>query len=184
MLVLILETSSEKGFIILADKDTPVRARALPGGPELSRVLAKEVYSLLDGLQPELIAVGTGPGSYTGVRVGVALAQGLSYGWGVPLLGFCSLRIFGPPPVLVDARSGKFYAWIETGPSLISSDDPLLQQLPQIRSPHPALIRKHLLSPPVLSESNPDPSFIAPLIWEQFLQEGTPPLQFHYLSHP
>lgn len=90
MLILIIETSSEKGALILTDKDAPIASQILPGGPALSKCLALEVKNFLGGRIPNLIAVGTGPGSYTGIRVGAALAKGLAYGWGIPLIGFCS----------------------------------------------------------------------------------------------
>lgn len=39
------------------------------------------------------IAVGKGPGSYTGLRIGVSTAKGLCYGAGIPLLAIGTLRI-------------------------------------------------------------------------------------------
>ncbi|ADI13457.1 tRNA (adenosine(37)-N6)-threonylcarbamoyltransferase complex dimerization subunit type 1 TsaB [Truepera radiovictrix] len=67
------------------------------------------------------VAVGVGPGSYTGLRVGVAAAQGLARGLGVPLRGETSLAaqaasVLGPdlPAALValDARRGNVYAGV------------------------------------------------------------------------
>lgn len=64
------------------------------------------------------IGVGTGPGSYTGVRVGIATAQGLARGWGVPLVGASTLAAiaFGrlspgqSAIVTLDARRNHVYA--------------------------------------------------------------------------
>jgi tRNA threonylcarbamoyladenosine biosynthesis protein TsaB len=43
------------------------------------------------GRRPDAILVDCGPGSFTGVRVGLAAAHGLAIGWGVPLAGYSSL---------------------------------------------------------------------------------------------
>lgn len=208
MNILILETSSEKGCLVFAENGRPVASQALPGGPELSKCLALEVEKLKckaalhlnpgvpkDALSLgdctaafhlDLVAVGTGPGSYTGIRVGAALAKALAYGWGVPLLGFCSLKAFaaGTCAVLVDARMGGFYALIDQKPLLVSPDDPILQTLPHIASPHPELIKKRLNTAAIWRETAPDPSLLAEIVYTQFLEEGISPLELTYLSSP
>ena len=64
------------------------------------------------------IAVGVGPGSFTGLRVGIALAQGISEGLGVPLVGVGSLAAMalaapktraGMRCPVLDARRGEFF---------------------------------------------------------------------------
>lgn len=184
MQILILETSCEKSCLVLANKDKPIAFKALSGGPELSRSLALEVKNLVGDRKPDLVAVGAGPGSYTGIRVGAALAKGLSYGWQVPLMGFCSLKAFGPAPVLVDARSGGFYALLDRKAELLSPTDPRLTVLREIRSPHPELVRKRMDSGALLIEIDPDPAGLAKLIWDQFLEEGAAPLELNYCSCP
>lgn len=184
MKTLILETSTEKSCLIFADGSVPLRFKRLSGGPELSKNLAVEAKLLLQGDSAELVAVGTGPGSFTGIRVGAALAKALSYGWKVPLLGFCSLKAFGPFPVLVDARMGGFYALFDQKPELISPADPALQNIPHIASPHPELIQKRLKINAVWHETEPDPERLSELVYRQFLEEGIAPLELTYLSCP
>jgi tRNA threonylcarbamoyladenosine biosynthesis protein TsaB len=63
------------------------------------------------------VAVGVGPGSYTGVRVGIAFAKGLAYGLKVPIVGVCSFESMlygykdfcGAICTLVDAKMGGTY---------------------------------------------------------------------------
>lgn len=79
--------------------------------PELSALLLKTGLSLKE---IACIAVGIGPGSYTGTRIGVAVARSLSFGLGIPLRGFCSLLTFLPPAQghfasLLAAKTGLFF---------------------------------------------------------------------------
>jgi tRNA threonylcarbamoyladenosine biosynthesis protein TsaB len=58
--------------------------------------------------------VGIGPGSYTGIRVGVMTAKAMSYAAKVPLVGVCTLQCFVPSQngefaVLIDAKIGGAY---------------------------------------------------------------------------
>ena len=48
---------------------------------------------LLDGRRASSILVGVGPGSFTGIRVGIAAAQGLAIGWGAAICGMSSLAL-------------------------------------------------------------------------------------------
>jgi tRNA threonylcarbamoyl adenosine modification protein YeaZ len=115
---LIFDTSSNLALILLAQGASPLSFKVLEGGAMLSKHLGRLVQKLLlehPGNKPDYVAVGIGPGSYTGIRVGVALAKALAFGWSVPLLSFCSLKTFlpsheGPFAILVDARMGGVYA--------------------------------------------------------------------------
>ena len=49
------------------------------------------IGEMLAGRRPDSVLVDCGPGSFTGVRVGLAAAHGLAIGWGVKLAGYSSM---------------------------------------------------------------------------------------------
>ena len=51
------------------------------------------IAELLEGRRADQILVGVGPGSFTGIRVGIAAAHGLAIGWDAGLLGMSSLAL-------------------------------------------------------------------------------------------
>lgn len=63
------------------------------------------VETVLAGRRPGAILVDCGPGSFTGVRVGLAAAHGLAIGWGVPVAGYSSMA-------LIAAASGEAAATV------------------------------------------------------------------------
>jgi tRNA threonylcarbamoyladenosine biosynthesis protein TsaB len=83
-------------------------AELLPRLIELLRRADRELPS------PTLVAVGTGPGSFTGLRVAMALAKGLAVGLGRPIVGIGSLPAWldaGPARAAI-ARAGARDAYV------------------------------------------------------------------------
>ncbi len=89
MTCLIIDTAGKEGMLALAQAGRVVQTISLPQGRDLSKVLFSSLPSFVD-LKFDFIAVGQGPGSFTGTRVGAMLAQALSFGWKIPLVGFSS----------------------------------------------------------------------------------------------
>jgi len=58
-----------------------------------SERLVPMIAELMDGRSARRIIVGVGPGSFTGIRVGIAAAHGLAIGWGAELAGMSSLAL-------------------------------------------------------------------------------------------
>lgn len=75
-------------------------------------LLAPAVREVLAGARPDAVVVGTGPGPFTGLRVGLMTAAALSDALGVPAYGVCSLDAVAPPGdavVVTDARRQEVY---------------------------------------------------------------------------
>lgn len=123
MLILGLDTATPWGALALGNTTETyfeISVKSGKGGGEyllsiLNQFIAKSGKSLKD---VGLIAAGTGPGSYTGIRVGLAAVRGLAEGLKVPVIGIDTLRIIAENgydtgewvAVVIDARRGSVYA--------------------------------------------------------------------------
>lgn len=116
---LVIETCSERGCLAYGNSESVFFEREIPLGLNQSQFFMpylETLWNAFDSPFPvDAIGVGIGPGSYTGIRLGVAAAQTLAYSWKVPLVGLCSLEGFvpkefsGPFAALIDARMGGSY---------------------------------------------------------------------------
>lgn len=124
-------TTAMPPVTLALDTATPFLTLALRAGDqfwEVSREVGRAHAELLPDAAAALfeeaglpfaaqcIVLGTGPGSYTGVRVGASYALGLARVWGARLLGVTSLVALVDPQqsglqaVALDARKGQVYA--------------------------------------------------------------------------
>ncbi len=124
MRILLIHTAGGEGSVALADTEAAqaiVAAEVLPGRTSSER-LVPAVRRLMEGRGFQLgelaaVVVVHGPGSFTGVRVGVSAAKGLSEAGGVGLIAVSRLALLaasvdgggGPVHAVLDAGRGEFY---------------------------------------------------------------------------
>lgn len=130
MKVLAIDTSNQvmgvavtNGGVVLGEIITNMKknhsVRLMPA----IETLLREVHLKPGDL--DRIAVASGPGSYTGVRIGVTAAKTLSWALGIPLVGVSSLevlaqngrRFHGLVSPVFDARRGQVYTGLYGSPS-------------------------------------------------------------------
>lgn len=114
---------SEDGQCIYHDED-----RTGPNHNERLGQFVDEALSFADShaIPVDGVAVSMGPGSYTGLRIGVSMAKGVCYGFGIPLLAVPTLEVLCVPVLLrhddlpedallcpmLDARRMEVYAGV------------------------------------------------------------------------
>ncbi len=129
MQLLLIDTSGVEGTAALADTSTmpAIRATELLPGRTSSERLVPAVRALLETQgwklrQLEAIVVVHGPGSFTGVRIGLSAAKGFSEASGVPIVAVSRLAVLAAVAyeeraaaagakarVAMDAGRGEFY---------------------------------------------------------------------------
>lgn len=113
---------SEDGLSIFSKEDHNGPSHAVSLG-----VFVDEALSFVDShaMMLDAVAVSCGPGSYTGLRIGVSMAKGVCYGRNIPLIGLPTLEVLCVPVLLyhelpedvllcpmIDARRMEVYSAI------------------------------------------------------------------------
>ncbi len=125
MIILACDTSGNIGSCALLDNDRPLAVLSEKGGAHSATFLPMVLRLLTDAgagfADIGLYACATGPGSFTGIRIGVATVQGMAFAAGRPAIGVTSLEALAWPlsgragelvcPV-IDARNDRVYAQV------------------------------------------------------------------------
>lgn len=90
-MILVIDTATAACSVALIEGGRLVDEHHERVGRGHAERLVPMVEALLAGRRPSAILVDCGPGSFTGVRVGLAAAHGLAIGWGISLSGFSSM---------------------------------------------------------------------------------------------
>ena len=96
MLILGIETALSQGLVFLGEGEKVLTSYRLPA--HSSERLAPTIRSLMDEFDVTFnrlggVVVSVGPGSFTGIRVGVSLAKSISYCLKIPLVGVPTLDL-------------------------------------------------------------------------------------------
>ena len=103
--ILNIETSTDVCSVAISDSGQVIFNKEDHSGPNHAvklGVFVDEALDFLDshGLPLEAVAVSCGPGSYTGLRIGVSMAKGICYGRGVKLIAVPTLELMAVPVLL------------------------------------------------------------------------------------
>ena len=111
---------SQDGEVIFCQEDLQGPSHAVSCGVYVEEALS---FAESHAIPLDAVAVSKGPGSYTGLRIGVSMAKGVCYGRKVPLVGLSTLEVLCVPVLLyheieddallvpmIDARRMEVYA--------------------------------------------------------------------------
>ncbi|RVT94870.1 tRNA (adenosine(37)-N6)-threonylcarbamoyltransferase complex dimerization subunit type 1 TsaB [Sphingomonas crocodyli] len=90
---LVIDTATAACSVALLDGDAVLAATYEQVGRGHAERLMPMIAELPDGGRADAILVDCGPGSFTGVRVGLATARALGLGWGVPVHGYSATAL-------------------------------------------------------------------------------------------
>ena len=132
-MLLVIDTSTAACTTALFDEagDCVARRDELIGRGHAER-LVPMIEEVMAGRRADRILVGVGPGSFTGIRVGIAAAQGLSIGWGAEVAGLSSLGLLaatananGTIAAAMEGGHGELFVQSFDGSSLATLSEPL-----------------------------------------------------------
>jgi len=122
MITLAFDTSAKVASVAVLDGKKVIASYSIDNGLTQSELIMPMAENMLSALKLDfsnidLIATSVGPGSFTGVRIGVSMAKGLSFGRGIKIAPVSTLEalaenLFPLEGILVpcmDARRGQVY---------------------------------------------------------------------------
>ncbi len=135
--VLVIETSTPTASLALIDPTGTIDQNSFTSDRSHNALIFPPLGELIGSTPPPgigLVLTGSGPGSYSGTRVGISAAQGVAISHGCPVVAFPSILALpqaengAPYLVIGDARRGSFWTSqiegfaLRTEPSLTDAD--------------------------------------------------------------
>jgi tRNA threonylcarbamoyladenosine biosynthesis protein TsaB len=130
-----IDTCGGAGSVALARRtgdDLRLLAESELAGKTYSALLIPKIKELIDTQQSglenlEAVVVAHGPGSFTGIRVGLSAAKGLAEALNIPLLAVSRLAVLagkaGTNAAALDAGRGEFYLRIHAEEALVAPEE-------------------------------------------------------------
>ncbi len=183
MKILAIDTAGWECSVALWEKDHEISFQEKSVDRENAALLPQLVKEVMGQQKIDELIVNIGPGSFTGIRLGIAFAKGLSMGWGIPLKGidsfFATYACLEPAEdvlVLIEARRTDVFA------------QRFIRGIPQqFQSLTRSDLEKILLSssPPLLAGSGLHP-FLDGLIFKEALSpwRGAQKLAYAFFKNP
>jgi len=140
MILLHIETSTNVCSVALSEDTNCLFSTSNAEGMNHAALLSVFIAEALEVLKSadkklDAVAVSSGPGSYTGLRIGVSTAKGLCYGYGIPLISVSTLEILTVQALnivtdkenvlfcpMIDARRMEVYAAFYNGKGIIQRE--------------------------------------------------------------
>jgi tRNA threonylcarbamoyladenosine biosynthesis protein TsaB len=154
MIVVALDTASPStvagvllagGRVVEARDDPPAGSRGEHAARLLPLIEQARMQGGVEWGDVDRIAVGVGPGGFTGLRIGIATARALAQGHGLPLVGVGSLAALaagaeGTVAAVLDARRGEVFAGVwRAGRELVApaalAPERLAERLARLEAP-------------------------------------------------